>query len=209
MPKSQKDDPGNGDVSRRSFLKGMGTGVVGTAVIPGIAAAHEHIEKVTAPQEGVTNAVITLKVNGITYKIKVESRTTLTAVIRERLNLTGTKIGCDRGECGNCTVLMDGIPVYSCMILAMDADGCDITTIEGLGKNGELSPMQKAFIEHDAYQCGYCTPGQIISATALIKNNPNPTMEEIKHVMSGNLCRCGSYQNIFKAVADAAGKMRR
>jgi len=210
MPESRSDDPGvSTDVSRRSFLKGVGTGVVSSAVIPGIAAAKDHIEKAAAPLEGVKQATISLKVNGRNYRVNAESRATLASVLRDKLGLIGTKIGCNNGECGCCTVLIDGEPVYSCLTLALDVDGRDITTIEGIGDNGELSPVQEAFIEDDAYQCGFCTPGQVLTATALLKKNPNPTVDEIKQGMSGNLCRCGAYQHIVEAVANAAQKMRR
>ncbi|MFC1555637.1 (2Fe-2S)-binding protein [candidate division KSB1 bacterium] len=207
MPKSRSGGNGIGSgVSRRSFLKGVGTGVVSTAVIPGISAAKESIDSLASPAKGVTEARISLTVNGKKHRVNVESRMTLTQVLRDELELMGTKIGCDNGECGCCTVLLDGEPVYSCLTLAMDADGKNVTTIEGIAEDGKLSPVQQAFIDNDAYQCGYCTPGQILTATALLENGPHLSKNEIKKGMSGNLCRCSSYQNIFAAVQDAARK---
>ncbi len=207
MPQSRNGDNGNGNgVSRRSFLKGVGTGVVSTAVIPGISAAKESIDSLASPAKGVTEARISFTVNGKKQRVNVESKTTLTQVLRDDLELMGTKFGCGNGECGCCTVLMDGKPVYSCLTLAMDADEKNITTIEGISEDGKLSPVQQAFVEHDAYQCGYCTPGQIVVATALVERGPHLSKEDIKTGMSGNLCRCSSYQNIFAAVQDAARK---
>ncbi|MDH5466806.1 MAG: (2Fe-2S)-binding protein, partial [Candidatus Aminicenantes bacterium] len=134
---------------------------------------------------------------------------TLLHVLREKLNLTGTKRTCDRGECGGCTVLLDGNPIYSCMYLALRADGKSITTIEGLATNGKLHPVQQAFIEKDAYQCGFCTPGFIMSSAAFLNKNNNPNLEEIKQALSGNLCRCGNYFKIYEAVSAASKSMRR
>lgn len=210
MSKShQKDAGGDDGFSRRSFLKGVGTGVISTAVLPGVVSAGEYVEKIQTPQVGVTRAAITLNVNGQNRRVTVESRATLTNVLRNELELTGTKVGCDRGECGGCTVLIDGEPVYSCMTLAMDAVGREIVTIEGLAENGQLSPVQQAFLDYDGYQCGYCTPGHIMTAEGLLAKNPNPSTEEIKRGMSGNLCRCAAYQHIFVSVAEAAKKGRR
>jgi xanthine dehydrogenase YagT iron-sulfur-binding subunit len=207
------DTPNNGNngskVSRRSFLKGVSAGVVSSAVIPAVAAAEAHSTEFEAGIQGASSATITLNVNGIRKRVSVESRATLVSVIRDDLGLTGTKVGCDRGECGCCTVIVDGKPVYSCLTLAVDMDGKEIQTIENLEKDGKLSTVQQAFVDNDAYQCGFCTPGQIMTATAFLEKNPNPTFDEIKNNMSGNICRCGSYQNIFKAVGEAARKGRR
>jgi aerobic-type carbon monoxide dehydrogenase small subunit (CoxS/CutS family) len=152
---------------------------------------------------------VTLKVNGSNYAVSVEPRDTLLYVIREKLNLTGAKRICDRGECGGCTVLLDGKPVYSCLYLAVRAEGKEITTIEGLAKNGQLHPVQKAFIEEDGYQCGFCTSGFILSSLALLKKMENPGLEDIKDALSGNLCRCGGYFKIYDAVSAAAREMKR
>ena len=146
---------------------------------------------------------ITLKVNGDAYNLTVDTRMTLLEAIREKIGLTGTKDGCGVGECGTCTVLMDGKPIYSCLMLAVEADGKEILTIEGLATPEGLHPIQKAFIEHGAVQCGFCTPGMILSAKALLDENPNPTKEEIKEAISGNLCRCTGYQKIIEAIVEA------
>ncbi len=145
--------------------------------------------------------LIKVTINGFLYEIEIESRRTLLEVLREQVGLTGTKKGCDRGNCGSCTVIINGNPVASCLTLAIEADGKNITTIEGLARDGHLHPVQKAFIEHGAIQCGFCTPGMIMSATALLGKNPNPTEDEIKEGVSGNLCRCGGYARIIEAVA--------
>ena len=202
-------------ISRRSFIKGVGTGVVAATVAPASLVEKAEAQQSIDELPGVTEATITLNINKQNYKVKVESRTTLIAVLRdgidvngERIDLTGTKQVCDRGECGGCTVLMDGKAVYSCMILALDAQGKEITTIESLADGDKLHPIQEAFIEHDALQCGFCTPGFVMSAKALLGENPDPTLEEIKRGLSGNLCRCGAYPRIFEAVQVAAKRMR-
>ncbi|MDI6762319.1 MAG: (2Fe-2S)-binding protein [Thermodesulfobacteriota bacterium] len=147
---------------------------------------------------------IQLDVNGKSYSISVFPQETLLEVLRENLGLIGTKEGCSEGECGVCTVLLDGLPVRSCLLLAVDVRGGKITTIEGLSEKGVLHPIQKAFIEHGAIQCGFCTPGMILSAKALLDGNPFPSEEEIRIGLSGNLCRCTGYIKIFKAVQGAA-----
>nr|WP_245778017.1 (2Fe-2S)-binding protein [Lentzea xinjiangensis] len=154
-------------------------------------------------------AEITLSVNGRRRAVSVETRVTLLDALRERLGLTGTKKGCDRGECGACTVLVDGERVKSCLTLAVMRQGSEITTVEGLADGDRLHPVQEAFIRHDAFQCGGCTPGQIMSAVACIEEGHTGSDEEIRQWMSGNLCRCACYQNIVAAVADAAGEVRR
>ncbi len=150
---------------------------------------------------------ITVTVNGKTEYITVPSHITLLAMLRDQLALTGTKNGCAAGECGACTVLIDGEPVNSCMMLALEADGHEVTTVEGLGyEDGQLSPLQQAFAVHNAVQCGFCTPGMLISAHALLQRNPHPTEDEIREALVGNLCRCTGYLRIVKAVQDAAEK---
>jgi aerobic-type carbon monoxide dehydrogenase small subunit (CoxS/CutS family) len=152
---------------------------------------------------------IILTVNGQEGGFEIDSRMTLAEFLREELNLTGTKVGCNRGECGSCTVLLDDIPVCSCTVLAVEASGRHILTIEGLTANGgKLHPLQEAFIEHDALQCGYCTPGMILSLVALLKNKPHPTEEDVRKSIDGNLCRCGCYPNIIKAALAASQKMQ-
>lgn len=152
---------------------------------------------------------ITLKINGEIYKLNVKSNVLLLDVIRDEIGLTGTKRGCDTGECGACTVLIEGKPVNSCLVLAIEVDGKDILTVEGLAKNGQLHPLQVAFVEEGAVQCGFCTPGVLLSAKALLNTNPNPTEEEIKTAIAGNLCRCTGYTKIIKAINSAAKKMQR
>jgi xanthine dehydrogenase YagT iron-sulfur-binding subunit len=149
---------------------------------------------------------ITLTVNGTPHRLRVEPRTTLLEALRFHLHLTGTKHGCALGQCGACTVLLDGRRINSCLTLAVQQDGAAVTTIEGLARGEALHPLQQAFIDHDAFQCGYCTPGQIMSGVGLIEEGRAGSAEEIREQMSGNLCRCGAYSNIVAAVQDAAGK---
>jgi xanthine dehydrogenase YagT iron-sulfur-binding subunit len=152
-----------------------------------------------------TKLPVTLIVNGVEKKLQVAPWTTLLDALRDHLNLTGTKKGCDHGQCGACTVLADGRRINSCLTLAVMKDGASITTIEGLAANGVLHPLQQAFIDHDAFQCGYCTPGQICSAAGLIAEARATTAEEIRELMSGNICRCGAYPNIVAAIQQAMG----
>ena len=148
---------------------------------------------------------VSLTVNGQRTELEVEPRQLLVYALREQLGLTGTNVGCDTSSCGACTVLLDGESVKSCTVLAVQADGREVTTIEGLAANGELHPLQRAFQEAHALQCGYCTPGMIMAAASLLADNPSPTDDEIRHGLEGNLCRCTGYQNIVKAVHAAAG----
>ncbi|WP_448576528.1 (2Fe-2S)-binding protein [Thermomicrobium sp.] len=147
---------------------------------------------------------ITLTVNGQTISAEVEARMTLADFLREQLGLTGTKLGCEHGVCGSCTVLWDGAAVRSCLVLAAQADGANLTTIEGLATGGAMHPVQQAFWEHHGLQCGFCTPGMVLTAVALLEENPTPSEEEIREALSGNLCRCTGYQNIVRAVRAAA-----
>lgn len=148
--------------------------------------------------------LITLQVNGEACEVAAEPRTILLDVLREQLGLTGAKLACDYGNCGSCTVLIDGKAVLSCLTLAMDAQGKDITTIEGMAQNGLLHPLQQAFVEHGAIQCGFCTPGMLLSAKALLDQNPHPDETEVKEAISGNLCRCTGYHKIADAILDVA-----
>ncbi|TML96576.1 MAG: (2Fe-2S)-binding protein [Actinobacteria bacterium] len=147
---------------------------------------------------------VRLHVNGVEHHLDVEPRLLLVHALRDKLGLTGTHVGCDTSNCGACTVHLDGRAVKSCTVLAVQADGAEVTTIEGLGSDGELHPVQEAFWNDHALQCGYCTPGMIMAAAALLSENPNPTEAEVRHALEGNLCRCTGYQNIVKAVLDAA-----
>jgi carbon-monoxide dehydrogenase small subunit len=152
--------------------------------------------------------IVSLRVNGETHTLALEPNVTLQEVLREHLGLTGTKKGCDSGECGACTVLMDGMTVNSCLVLAVTAEGKEITTIEGLAQDGDLHPLQTSFHELGAIQCGYCSPGMILSAKALLDRNPNPSQREIQEAISGNLCRCTGYVKIIEAIEAAASSMR-
>jgi len=191
--------------SRRTFLKSLGAVAVTAATAQTKAVAAE-LEKVNAERVvGPGPVPVTLKVNGRALKLMLEPRVTLLDALRNYSSLTGAKEGCDRAACGACTVLMDDLPVYSCQKLAIEAQGREITTVEGLAKNGKLTKVQQAFWDKDALQCGYCTPGFIMSVTALLKKNPHPTAEEVKHTCAGNLCRCGTHPHIMQAVFQAAG----
>ena len=196
---------GPNSLSRRDFLKGVGTSAVAAA-----ATQAEHLatqikdindEKIAGPQ----GTPITLNINGQKKNLVLEPRVTLLEAIREHLNLTGQKEVCDRGTCGACTVMVDGVPQYSCMKLAIDSQEEEITTVEGLSPNGKLNKVQQAFVECDSLMCGYCTPGFVVNLTALLDNNPRPTEAEVREACSGNLCRCGTYPRIFEAALKAAG----
>ncbi len=148
--------------------------------------------------------IISLTVNGVPREVAVEPRRTLLEVLREDLGLTGTKLGCGIGDCGSCTVLVDGVPTFSCLMLAVQAEGCSVETVEGLAENGRLSRLQEAFVEKGAIQCGFCTPGMLMTSTALLRENPHPTEQEVRRAISGNLCRCTGYQKIVEAVLAAS-----
>lgn len=197
-------------VSRRAFLQQIGGGAAGVSVATRVFGADKagHFSAAADVELSATRD-IALTVNGKRTRLEVAADETLLAVLRERLSLTGTKRVCDRGECGGCTVILNGRAVYACQMLAVQADGAEILTVEGLAKGEKLHPVQQAFIDHDGYQCGYCTPGFIMAAVALLGKNPQPSPDEIRAGMSGNLCRCGNYQKIFSAVAGAAEAMKR
>lgn len=196
------DSQGHTGLSRRSFVNSVATGAAAEAAVltlPGAAAQ----TGTKPPQDGEMVAVV-LQINGRTHSMNVEPRWTLQYVLRDRLGLMATKDGCERGECGACTVLIDGISRYSCLTLAVEAAGCQITTVEGLMNGEQLGTVQQAFIEEDAFQCGYCTPGQVVSVEALLRKTPEPTFDQIREGVSGNLCRCGAYNHIFRAAQRAA-----
>jgi aerobic-type carbon monoxide dehydrogenase small subunit (CoxS/CutS family) len=198
-PPPSEGEPEPPSFSRRSFLKSAGVSAAATTMVgagePGLAAP-----AVLGPGP----VALELEVNGAVRGVSVEPRVTLLDALRNHLDLTGAKPVCDRGGCGGCTVLLDGAPVASCLMLAADAEGHEITTVEGIGTPESLSPLQAAFVEKDALQCGFCTPGFVASGTALLAKNPNPTLDEIKAGLAGNLCRCGTYSRIFEAVQQAA-----
>jgi|GEM_PF-191490 len=199
------------EISRRTFIKGLGGGIVGTAAVGSAITGGAAPE--TGPEgaeiRGPDKVQIALTVNGKKHRLLVEPRTTLLDAIRDQLGYTGSKRVCNRGECGACTVILSGNTILACSMLALDADGGKIETVEGLAKGSKLSPVQEAFVKHDAMQCGFCTSGFVVSSTALLRENPQPTLEEIKMGVSGNLCRCGTYPHIFAAVTEAAESMRK
>jgi len=204
-PGSKKPDA----LSRRGFLRGAGISAAGAALLDGGVSALAE-EQARADQRKVLGpgpVPVTLNVNGTEQKVSIEPRATLAHVLRDVLGLTGTKVGCDRGACSACTVFIDGTPVCSCMTLAIDCAGLKITTIEGLSRGEHLHPVQEAFIEHDAMQCGFCTPGMVMSCASLLQQNPNPTLDDVKNAVRGNLCRCGTYPKVFDATLAAAKKM--
>ncbi|MDG2420360.1 MAG: (2Fe-2S)-binding protein [Gammaproteobacteria bacterium] len=185
--------------SRRDFLEGSGAAAVAGAGISAFGIPGANAQSSSA----VATTVINVVVNGTQHSLEVEDRWTLADMLRDQLDLTGTKIGCNRSECGACTVLMDEQPVYACSQLAVWADGADIQTVEGLAQNGELTPVQRAFVINNGPQCGFCTPGQLMTATALLSSNPSPTAKEVKDAMVGNLCRCSNYNSIVEAIVMA------
>jgi xanthine dehydrogenase YagT iron-sulfur-binding subunit len=191
--------------SRRGFLQGVGvtSGVLTTGILEKEAEAQSSA-KVAGPGE----VSITLQINGKPYKTNVEPRSTLLDTLRHRLELTAAKRVCDRATCGACTVIIDGKVMYSCTVLAIDAQGRQIQTLEGLAQNGKPHAVSRAFVANDAQQCGYCTPGFVMAAKGFLDRNPNPTYEEVKTGLGGNLCRCGTYMGVRKAVLDAAKEMK-
>ncbi|MFQ5605921.1 MAG: (2Fe-2S)-binding protein [bacterium] len=200
-----------GKVTRRTFLKGMGSGFISTTALTTGLLNEETVAAILEPQTETLSGsqMILLTVNGKKYRTQVEPCTTLLSALRDKLDITGAKEACDRGQCGACSVIIDGKSMLSCMMLAVDARGKEITTVEGLSDGDKLSTVQQAFVEHDALMCGFCTPGFVISATALLRDNPNPTLDEIKLGLSGNLCRCGAYPKVFEAVQNAQHMTRK
>jgi aerobic-type carbon monoxide dehydrogenase small subunit (CoxS/CutS family) len=199
----EKEKGGLLKVSRRGFLKGMGAGAVATTMtslpIPSVTEA-------VALPVGLKEAVIQLQVNDRAYRLKVKSNWTLLEVLRRELGLTGTKKACDRGNCGACTVNVDGKAVYACSLLAISMEGKKILTVEGLAVGEKLHPIQKAFSEHGGYQCGFCTSGQMMATKALLDKNPKPTEREVRAALAGNLCRCGAYPKIIESALGASAK---
>jgi len=199
-------------ISRREFLKGT------SAILTGATMFETRLPTADgAPQENGKDAVryaeagpreVVLEVNGVPHAVTVEPQMTVAEILRGPLGLTGTKIGCDRGACGACTVWVDGAPVLSCTMLAVDLGERKLITIEGLARGGALHPVQSAFIAHDAIQCGFCTPGLVMSCAALLESNRNPTAEDVKAAISGHLCRCGTYPHVIDATLDAAKTSR-
>jgi len=224
MPSESDTPPGSGPdglnellifgdpETRRVFLKQIAATSAALAIgptllnVPGLEAADPAITPRKSLSKNTVN--VKLKINGKNFALDLDPRVTLLDALREQLHLTGSKKGCDHGQCGACTVLVNGRRINSCLSLAVRHDSDEITTIEGLADGEQLHPMQAAFIEHDSFQCGYCTPGQICSAVALLKENHGNSDEEIREWMSGNICRCGAYPNILAAIKEAKGKVR-
>lgn len=199
----------SGTITRRGFLRGAGITAAGSALLDGVQAFGEASARPDphAREYGPEPSVITLHVNGKEHSLHVEPRTTLAEALRLQLNMIGTKISCDRGVCSSCAVLLDKTPVNSCMTLAIDAVGHQVTTIEGIAQDEHMQVLPAAFVRHDAMQCGFCTPGMVMSCAALLEKNPHPTERDVRYAVSGNLCRCGTYPKVFAATLDAASQM--
>jgi xanthine dehydrogenase YagT iron-sulfur-binding subunit len=191
-------------LTRRDFLKGAGVTVSGGLLV-GSTVASAAPQGPEAGFVGPGAVPVTLRVNGKVHKLNLEPRVTLLDALRDYLDITGSKKVCDRATCGSCTVMIDRKPVYACTVLAIEAEGRNITTIEGLAKDGKLTPVMAAFVKHDAQQCGFCTPGFVMACTAYLERDHNPTIEEIEKNLGGNICRCGTYWGIRHAVLEAAG----
>src|SRR5579859_900411 len=187
MSKPKSKNP----ISRRKFIEGTGAALVAATAVPVALEAQSPAGRPAAAEPGAgSRSTIRVTINGTERRLEVGDHWTLVELLRDHLKLTGTKIGCDRGECGACTVLLEGKSVYSCSQLAVWIDGKTVETVEGLARNGKLDPLQQAFIEHDGPQCGFCTSGQLMSAKAVLNRNPHPNGDEVRHAMTGNICRC-------------------
>jgi xanthine dehydrogenase YagT iron-sulfur-binding subunit len=201
----EKSPTGSRAFTRRGLLKGLATTAVTATAGASAVLEQAHAEMAAAAASGSNALPVSIVVNGHTKTASLEPRVTLAGALRETWGLTGTKVGCDRGACGACTVLLDGVPVNACLTLVHDADGRSVTTVEGLGSPEALSPLQKAFIEADALQCGFCTPGLLVSCSALLAKNPKPSPEDVRAAVSGNLCRCETYVGVFEACRLVSG----
>ncbi|MEM8884898.1 MAG: (2Fe-2S)-binding protein [Planctomycetota bacterium] len=196
------------EISRRDVLRGAGAAAIFGAVAPSLSAKEpKAIEGLTMRGPGATP--IRLLINGQKHQVELEPRVTLLDALRDHVGMTGAKRICDRGACGGCTVMVDGKTVNSCLMLAVDAEGREIRTIEGLANGDQLHPIQDAFVKHDALQCGFCTPGMVMSCTALVESNPNPSLDDMKAAVAGNLCRCGTYPHVFDACRTASKEMKK
>jgi aerobic-type carbon monoxide dehydrogenase small subunit (CoxS/CutS family) len=200
MPK-RADEPG---FSRRSFLKTVGAG----GVAAGVLAKGAHLDAQAVHEVGPGTVPVTLTINGKPHRLQIEPRVTLLDAVRMRADLTGSKRGCDRGTCGACTMLVDGQAVYSCSTLAIEVQGKQIRTVDGLANGTTLHPVQQAFCDKDALMCGFCTPGFIMASVALVEKHPNPTPAQIRKALDGNICRCGTFSRIFEAVSSVKGVQR-
>ena len=206
MANEEREKTEAGSVSRRAFLKGgaVATGALSAALIPVAAEA----QLPDATEVDTRQSTVELSVNGVKYRKEVPNNTTLLQFLREDLKMTGTKMGCDRMQCGACTVIVDGRNVYSCTTLAAETTGGEVLTIEGMAADDKLHPIQQAFIEHSGFQCGFCTSGQIMSTKALLDKMPNPTEDQVRQGLCGNLCRCAAYKKILESVMAASRLMR-
>lgn len=198
----------DGGITRRGFMQFMGAGALGVSMAGAALSRTPPANAAPPPLKAAEMAKIHLRINGASHPVLVEPRWTLLYVLREVLGLTGTKIGCGRGECGACTVLINDIPRYACITLAVEAENSKIITLEGVMEGEALGPVQQAFVEQDAFQCGYCTPGQVMAVEGLLRKNSDPGIDEIRKGVSGNLCRCGAYNHIFRAAKTAAKRKK-
>ncbi|MEO8055403.1 MAG: (2Fe-2S)-binding protein [Acidobacteriota bacterium] len=196
----EKDHPNGGGFTRRGLIKGLATTAVASATAGAAALAEDRAKAETAG----AGLPVSITLNGAVKKGVFTPRTTLAEALRDAWGMTGTKVGCERGACGACTVLLDGLAVNSCLTLVHDADGRKVTTIEGLGSPEAMSQVQKAFVDADALQCGFCTPGMVVSCAGLLAKDPHPTPHAVREAVAGNLCRCGTYTGVFDACAAAA-----
>lgn len=193
------------EVSRRGFLKGAGFTAATTVIESATAVAMSAKQAAHSEQAvGPGSVAVKLSVNGHEHAVTIEPRYTLAETLRDNLGLTGTKVVCDRGSCSACTVWIDTVPALACMTLAIDTVGRQVTTIEGLSHGDQMHPLQTAFVKHDAMQCGFCTPGMVMACAALLERHPNPKLDDVKHAVSGNLCRCGTYPKVFAATLEVA-----
>ena len=201
------DDREKPSVSRRAFLKGgaAATGALSSTLLPDVAEGQRLPDAVPRDPH---RTVVEVKVNGVASRVEVPNTTTLAQLLREELQLTGTKVGCDRMQCGACTVILNGRSVYSCTVPAVDATGGEVLTIEGLARGDTLHPIQQAFVDHSGFQCGFCTSGQIMSTKVLLDRTPQPSEDEARRALSGNLCRCSAYKRILESVMTASRLMR-
>jgi xanthine dehydrogenase YagT iron-sulfur-binding subunit len=206
-PGQKADDLAHNGITRRSFLKGAGITAAGTSLLEGVQAFAQETKAASSAVRhfGPGPAPIKLLVNGKEHAVEVEPRTTLAEALRNQLGLTGTKVICDRGSCSGCTVFLDKTPVNSCTTLAIDAIGHSVTTIEGLSADGKPHPLQAAFVKHDAMQCGFCTPGMVMSCASLLQKNSHPSDKDVRQAIAGNLCRCGTYPRVIAATLETAG----
>jgi aerobic-type carbon monoxide dehydrogenase small subunit (CoxS/CutS family) len=202
------DDREKAALSRRAFLQSgaMATGALSSTLLPAAPAEGQRLPDAT--ERDPRRTLVALEVNDVSYRVEVANTTTLAQLLREELQLTGTKVGCDRMQCGACTVIMNGRSVYACTVPAVDAAGTQVLTIEGIARGETLHPIQQAFADHSGYQCGFCTSGQIMSTRALLDRNSQPTEEEARRALSGNLCRCSAYKRILESVMTASRLMR-